>query len=311
MYVVAIGGSAIDEYYICKNWPELGDKAIVQYLDSKVGGMIANAASILANYSLKTYILDNLGDDQYTTLILEDLKSNNINTDYIEIVPETTNNKTFIMLSKEEKTIFVARSPNKPPLTIDPSKRKLLLNAKFVYSSIPEMKKIPDHHELIIEMVNNGVQLILDVEKESFVNREKDQFYFKHASTLFFNEFAFEKYCTGINKNSALGELLLMEGKTIVITLGAKGCYVATKSDSFQVNGHKVNVVDTTGAGDAFNSTFVYGLSQNWPLKKCATIASAAAAKSVQHLGPKAGVSSIDSVINFMKNKNNDKDGRK
>ncbi|MEC5423979.1 aminoimidazole riboside kinase [Virgibacillus sp. C22-A2] len=47
----------------------------------------------------------------------------------------------------------------------------------------------------------------------------------------------------------------------IIVTLGAKGCYVYTKEGSKHVAAMKVNAVDTTGAGDAFVSGILYSLS--------------------------------------------------
>ncbi len=52
---------------------------------------------------------------------------------------------------------------------------------------------------------------------------------------------------------------LVNQGVTIVVvTLGAKGAYVCTKSGGAMVTGFQSNVVDTTGAGDSFWGGFLY-----------------------------------------------------
>lgn len=55
----------------------------------------------------------------------------------------------------------------------------------------------------------------------------------------------------------------------MAIKLGAAGCFV--KEDGKQplrIPGSKVPVVDTTGAGDAFDAGFIYGIVKGWDLEK-------------------------------------------
>ena len=43
-----------------------------------------------------------------------------------------------------------------------------------------------------------------------------------------------------------------------------KGAMALVDGEVLYVNGFKVDVVDTTGAGDVFHGGFIYGLLQNW-----------------------------------------------
>ena len=63
--------------------------------------------------------------------------------------------------------------------------------------------------------------------------------------------------------------IIEMGVKIVVVKLGAKGCYVTDGQEQFSVDGFQVKVVDTTGAGDAFNAGFLYGLlrQQKQPLR--------------------------------------------
>jgi len=47
---------------------------------------------------------------------------------------------------------------------------------------------------------------------------------------------------------------------TIVIKLGVNGCLVATKKEVFETKSFNVDVVDATGAGDAFDAAFLAGI---------------------------------------------------
>jgi len=69
--------------------------------------------------------------------------------------------------------------------------------------------------------------------------------------------------------------------KAVVITLGERGALVATATDTYEVPAPKVKVVDTTGAGDAFNGALVVALSEGEPLRQAVTFANYAGALAV------------------------------
>ena len=97
-------------------------------------------------------------------------------------------------------------------------------------------------------------------------------------------------HLTGKSFKKAVNDLLRLGPKIVVITLGEKGCLVATSKEHLVINTRKVRVVDTTGAGDAFAAGFLFGLLKNLPIKKCAEIGNAVASFSVQKIGARAGL---------------------
>ena len=91
-----------------------------------------------------------------------------------------------------------------------------------------------------------------------------------------------EKDCREAGK-----EFLDMGIKNILITLGDKGCFFKNENEEFLVPAQKLNkpVIDTTGAGDAFNGAFCVGLSENKNYKKSIEFASLVAGISVTKEG--------------------------
>ncbi len=72
----------------------------------------------------------------------------------------------------------------------------------------------------------------------------------------------------------------------IVKTLGDRGSVVTTREGSFFVRALKVeNVVDPTGAGDAFRSGLIKGIVTGRPFETCAMMGSVAAAYAIEHYG--------------------------
>jgi sugar/nucleoside kinase (ribokinase family) len=61
-----------------------------------------------------------------------------------------------------------------------------------------------------------------------------------------------------------------------------------------------VEVVDATGAGDAFAAGFIAGVWQGWPLEKTLRLANAVGALCVTGMGASGGVRSLPETLQFM-----------
>jgi ribokinase len=91
-----------------------------------------------------------------------------------------------------------------------------------------------------------------------------------------------------IPKGAAM--LLQMAVKIAAVKLGAKGCYVTNGQEKSTIAPFKVPVADTTGAGDAFNAGFLYGLIHNKPLFECGRLGNFVASRSVMKMGARDGL---------------------
>jgi ribokinase len=95
----------------------------------------------------------------------------------------------------------------------------------------------------------------------------------------------------GLNGNPkahsrVLAQRILAQGPAgVLLKMGARGAYLATQRMEEQLNAIKVNAVDTTAAGDAFNGAFAVGLLLGKTPIESARFAVAAAALSVTRAG--------------------------
>ena len=89
--------------------------------------------------------------------------------------------------------------------------------------------------------------------------------------------------------------------KNIVITLGEKGCYFANDKENFFMNAFKLKqpVIDTTGAGDAFNGALAVGLSKDLDIKEALTFANKVGAISTTKQGAAASMPSMEDLNNY------------
>jgi sugar/nucleoside kinase (ribokinase family) len=83
--------------------------------------------------------------------------------------------------------------------------------------------------------------------------------------------------------------------------MGAEGCLVLTgEGEELRLPAFEVEVIDATGAGDAFAAGFIAGVWQGWPLEKTARFANAVGALCVTGMGANGGVRSLPETLDFM-----------
>ena len=85
----------------------------------------------------------------------------------------------------------------------------------------------------------------------------------------------------------------------VAVTQGAKGALVVTADEVIEVPAYVVDVVDTTGCGDAFSAGFLRGLSLGRDRRGAAELGCAAAAQVAGGLSTDAGSYTLDSVVEF------------
>ncbi len=88
--------------------------------------------------------------------------------------------------------------------------------------------------------------------------------------------------------------------KNVIITLGGRGVYVSSEGKSEMIPAYKVDAIDTTGAGDAFNGGLLAALSEGKNIWDAVTFANALAALSVQRLGTTPAMPSREEIDQFL-----------
>ncbi|MFR5732987.1 MAG: PfkB family carbohydrate kinase [Clostridium sp.] len=87
--------------------------------------------------------------------------------------------------------------------------------------------------------------------------------------------------------------------KRVLITLGGRGVYINTGDKKGIIPAYKVNAIDTTGAGDAFNGGLLAALAEDKDIWEAADFANALAALSVQKIGTTPSMPVRSEIDNF------------
>ncbi len=87
---------------------------------------------------------------------------------------------------------------------------------------------------------------------------------------------------------------------TVGLKMGEEGCYVRTRDEKICVPIYPVDMVDATGAGDAFVAGFLTAILKGWDLERAARLGNATGAACVTAIGTTAGIRSLDAVLEIM-----------
>jgi len=100
--------------------------------------------------------------------------------------------------------------------------------------------------------------------------------------------------------NAALAAMLAAGAGIVAVKQGAEGAIAGRGAERVKAPPLRINVVDTTGAGDSFDAGFVHAYLQGNDLASCLEFANASGALAACRVGGADGAPTADDVISFM-----------
>jgi len=160
---------------------------------------------------------------------------------------------------------------------------KIFFTTGYVWDTPEQVDAI--EHALAFAHANK-VKIALDVADPFVVSRSKQRFteLFRSCVSLVFanaQEAEMLVGCTGEKAARTLGEQVEMA----VVKDGASGAFVCHNGQTQHIPTRRVNVVDTTGAGDLFAGGFLLGLVRGKSIRTCGELATLLASDTVTHMG--------------------------
>ena len=262
--------------------------------DIQAGGNAANTIAALAKLGVSCGFVGVVANDAFGKLILSEFRRRKVDTSQIVIRKQPNLQATSGIVEtyvdkKGRRSLFVKPGVNSS-LAFKEINIDYLANAKFVHVTSYVDDKQFEIQKQVLKKLHNSVKVSFAPgslyvsrslrEMESIISRTYVLFIEKKEAF----------YLTKKNYKEAATSVLKMGPKIVVITLGKDGCYVASDQSSFIKKPPKVNVIDTTGAGDAFAAGFLLGLVENYNLEKCSQLGNAVASFTIRRIGARAGL---------------------
>ncbi len=297
-----IGDVSLDEYYQAEYFPKIKEKILVKTLPAQMGGSIANAACVFQSFGNSPYFLTALNSGEITRKLLKGLSEAGINTEYMVFDDKIPDSKCLIILAENEHTVFIP-TLGLTEIRITDEAFQALKNCDYLYTNFVEIaplmyqeKKAP---ELLDILRQHGVKIWCDLDCAEVSDDEEMLFPYVH--TAFLNEQGEQNLAARFG-GSWKEKLFDMGLDTLVATKAERGCIVYQKEkEPITVPGIPVEVVDVTGAGDTFGSSFLHAVMHSDDMKLCAEFANFAAARAVTGLGARYGAASAAELRRFIK----------
>ncbi|MGW4097740.1 MULTISPECIES: carbohydrate kinase family protein [unclassified Mycobacterium] len=302
---VFIGDVALDEYYRMEKWPTPPDKAMVQMLPPVTGGMIANAACRYAGYSGSCELVTALNGGAVAEQLLHRLGDNGVGVSHVLTDPALNDSRTMIYLVGDEHVVFIPEV-GEYQVPVTPELGRDLATAPFIYSTPMELHRLRppgdvSGRELLQDVRAAGVTVAVDL--DVCAEGEEHDDLLSAVDIVLVNEVGMARLDARSPGGSGVEALLAKGIRTVVVTLGAGGATAHTDDGTrIAIAGIPVSAVDVTGAGDAFGSSLMYGLTAGWDLQAALVFANAAAARTVTEFGPQAGIGPVGDVVQFLDN---------
>jgi ribokinase len=295
--VFVVGSINQDFVLSVERRPEPGETVTEAQLSKGNGGKGANQAAAAALLGAGVKFLGRVGDDGFGEPLVKALADKGVDTSLIEASPDSSTGTAFITVTPDgENAITVAPGANRSLSTDD---------VDDASEAIGDGRVLVAQMEVPLDVVLRAVEVAVRQGTRALVNlaptTEVSPKLLEKLDPLVVNEheaaFLLEKKVEGVDGALDVArELLALGPKAVVITLGEDGAVFSDGDSTRHVPSPEVEVVDTTGAGDAFVGALAARLARDNPLEDAVAYAVRAGAAAVTKEGAQGALPTPESV---------------
>ncbi|MFL7839084.1 MAG: carbohydrate kinase family protein [Candidatus Promineifilaceae bacterium] len=296
--VVGLGASTIDLIQVVEELP--GEELVQRAYETSLqgGGPVATAMVTLARLGSQAAMIDRVGDDWRGWMILEEFAREGVRTEQILVEQGARSSIATVLVRRRDGARTFVFSPGTAlELAGEDVDAAFIRRAKILHLNGRHMGACL---EAAKQARASGVKVSFDGGAGRY-RAELDRLIPLVDICIVARPFAYA--FAGMEELQAAAARLLAVGpELVVVTAGEEGCWVFEKGGGFFHQPAFVigNVVDTTGAGDAFHGAFLYGLVQDFDLPNCARFATAVAGMNTRALGGRRGLPTTAEVREFL-----------
>jgi sugar/nucleoside kinase (ribokinase family) len=283
--------------------PKGGDLAFIDELRLTVAGTAGGTIIDCAKLGLSTLAVGAVGDDEKADFVVSVLEKFGVDTAGFERIQGVPTSSTILNIRPNgERPALHLRGacdyflpPNKEKLDIFDCKVFHLggtgLLKKLDGSVSVELLKDAKENECITTWdLIGATESTIDIVKPLLPHIDYFMPSIEEASIM-----------CGLDDPKDIAKYYLDNGVTnCVLTMGGEGSLFVNKDETIKTPAFDINVVDTTGCGDAFDAGMITSLINNFDLEKSLKFATTTSGLVATGLGSDAGIIDFDDTINKM-----------
>ena len=282
--VVGLGQNTLDHFCVVDRFPAPDTKRRLRAYAVQPGGQVATALVALARWGGRTAYLGRFGDDDAGRASRASLVGEGVDVADACVRPGEGNEVSVILVDARTGERTVLWHPSSAP-GVDPG----ALPAARIRAARVLLVDGTDGPAAVAAATvarGAGVPVVADFDAP-FASLER---LLPLVDVLLVSAELARAVTGAAEPEAALRALRRRDDAVVGVTLGRDGALVAADGATVRAPGHRVDAVDTTGAGDLFHAGFIRGMLEGRDLAATVALANAAAALQCTRLGGRAAI---------------------
>ncbi|MGB4608135.1 MAG: ribokinase [Tissierellia bacterium] len=286
--IVVVGSINVDMVFTSDKRPKAGETVIGNTFSLIPGGKGANQAVAASKLGADTYMIGCVGNDSNGEFSLKNLRDMKVNTRAVKIVDKAPTGLANIIVADNDNSIIVIPGANfEMDKDVIKENKALLLSADMVLLQLEIPMEVVEY--VVDICAENKVRVLINpapaaplkkslIEKATYITPNE------HELRLIFD-------------NQETDAVLKQYPNKLIVTMGSRGVKYHDGNEIREVPSNKVDVVDTTGAGDTFCGALAAALVRGDSIEGAVIFANKAASFTVTRLGAQSGMPELADLL--------------
>ncbi len=273
--IAGIGPALVDHIHRIENYPPPGGHAVVKSSMVMPGGAAGNVIFGLSKFGVDCRFYTTVGEDDDAELYISSLEKNGVDVRYAVSHHETGKCNIYVD-ENGERTFFV--HPNAAGRIILQISDSELEEIDYLYlDPFPAKESFEFHLDIARRGKRRGCGVIINPGfPYTSLGLETLSKILVYCDIVFMSKDEMKNFSVKDLQNRV---------KLLVITLGKDGSMAFAGEEEYYAKAFEIEVVDTTGAGDAFAAGFIYSYLKGLDIETCLKSGNFVASKNVQYFG--------------------------
>ena len=292
MKIVGLGYPCMDMNVLCPTVPK--EEQLVERLEVNLmgGGKFVNAIISAARLGAETAFMGAVGSDRYGQICRRDMEHHGVDISELQVRDGHTAFCLSIVDTEKRGKHYIESPATFKRFVPSDLNREYLKNVDILM--LFQMDETAVEAAKIVHEA--GGKVVVDGDEPDSRTLEN----LKYIDVLIASEYFYHALYKNENYETNIMEICQKGPETVVVTLGSKGSVGIENGTFFSEKAYRVEVRDTTGAGDVFHGAFAYCLSEGMSASEAARFSSAVSAVKCTVFGGRTGIPTRKGVEYFM-----------
>lgn len=297
--VLVVGSLNADLVVRVPRFPQPGETISGEDLKIIPGGKGANQAVAAARQGISVAMLGRVGNDSFGPELIDNLKRNQVDAMLVQVDPDSATGTAVIVVDASGQNNIILSAGGNGRVSPSDVKDASFSDYKMLFLQL----EIPT--ETVLSAAQKAKEYGMHVLLNPAPARSLPAELISLSDFILPNETELSLLTDQpvhdiASAEGAAKQLLERGAQNVIVTLGANGALIVSSKQVTHVNTYKVEVVDTTAAGDAFIGGFASALLQNKPLVDAVRYGCACGALATTKFGAQPSLPTCADVEHFV-----------